>query len=254
MLMASQSHLGHSTSLWNPRNSGYIFGIREGIHIISLDITASYLRRAAKIVTEIARRGGVILFIGTRAGQEEIVVNAARSAGAYHVFDRWVPGSLTNGQQILGHCQHKVVDILDRELPHFNEKLRRANNFPVLKPDLLVCLNPLENEVCLHECGLYNVPTIGIIDTDADPSWVTYPIPANDDSLRCITLLAGVLGNAGKEGQKMRMKQASKGQATYSTKKVEDYLRGIEQLEEAEADASPSHGAAQPSAGNADKV
>ena len=228
MLLASQSHLGHATSLWNPQNSGYIFGIRDGIHIIDLSITAAYLRRAAKIVTEVARRGGIILFVGTRDGQEDMVVNAAKLAGGYHIFDRWTPGSLTNGQQILGHCRLKVVDVMDRELPRYQSMMSGGSSVPVLRPDLVVCLNPLENEVCLHECGLFNVPTIGVIDTDASPSRVTYPIPANDDSLRCMTLLSGVLGRAGEEGQRLRMEAASRGEATYDTRAAEQILRAIE--------------------------
>lgn len=234
MLLTAQSHLGHATSLWNPRNSSYIFGVRDGIHIISLDTTFAYLRRAAKVVKEIARRGGIILFVGTRDGQEDIVVKAAKLAGGYHVFDRWTPGSLTNGQQILGRCRVKVVDVQDRELQQYEPQMEQSAAsaaHPVLRPDLVVCLNPLENEVCLHECGLYNVPTIGIIDTDADPSWVTYPIPANDDSLRCVMLLAGVLGRAGEEGQRLRMNEARlHGRATYATKHAESFLKGLEEL------------------------
>jgi small subunit ribosomal protein S2 len=230
MLMAAQTHLGHATSLWNPRNSSYIFGIRDGIHIISLDATYAYLRRAAKVVQEVARKGGMILFVGTRDNQEEIVVRAAQRAGGYHIFDRWVPGSLTNGQQILGHCRLKVVDVKDKELPQYTSLLSGDSGYPVLRPDLVVCLNPLENEVCLHECGLHTVPTIGVIDTDADASWVTYPIPANDDSIRSITLIAGVLGHAGAEGQRRRMEEAALGRATYSTKKVQSSLESLEEI------------------------
>ncbi|KAI9876139.1 MAG: 37S ribosomal protein, mitochondrial [Pleopsidium flavum] len=211
LLLASQSHMGHSTSLWNPANSRYIFGIRQGIHIISLDVTAAHLRRACKIVSGVTERGGLILFVGTRSGQERCVVNAARLAGGCHLFERWVPGSITNGQQILGQCRLKVVDEFDRELQGFGEQLvDRA----ALKPDLVVCLNPLENYVLLHECGLNNIPTIGIIDTDANPTWVTYPIPANDDSMRCVQVIAGVLGRAGEEGQKRRRDDAERGVVT----------------------------------------
>jgi small subunit ribosomal protein S2 len=230
MLMAAQTHLGHATSLWNPRNSSYIFGIRDGIHIISLDATYAYLLRAAKVVQEVARRGGMILFVGTRDNQEQIVVKAAKMAGGYHIFDWWVPGSLTNGQQILGHCRLKVVDVNDNELPNYTELLGGASGHPVLKPDLVVCLNPFENHVCLHECGLHNVPTIGVIDTDADASWVTYPIPANDDSIRSITLIAGVLGHAGAEGQRLRLEEAELGRATYDTGKVMDTLTNLEEM------------------------
>lgn len=178
LLLASQAHLGHSTSLWNPGNARYIYGIRDGIHIISLDVIAAHLRRAAKVVSGVAERGGLILFVGTRAGQDRCVVKAAELARGCHLFERWTPGSLTNGQQILGRCRVKVVDHLDQDVPGFEEQLAERAS---LKPDLVVCLNPLENYVLLRECGQNNIPTIGIIDTDADPTWVTYPIPANDD-------------------------------------------------------------------------
>lgn len=212
LLLASGTHLGHSTSRWNPQNSRYIFGIREGVHIISLDVTAAYLRRAAKVVEEVAARGGIILFAGTRKGQKRAVVRAAELAKGYHIFERWIPGALTNGQQILGHCETKVVNAMDKQLKEFKRDLADR---PPIKPDLVVCLNPLENVVMLHECGLNNVPTIGIIDTDADPTRVTYPIPANDDSLRATCLIAGILGRAGQAGQERRLAAARQGQTTY---------------------------------------
>jgi small subunit ribosomal protein S2 len=213
LLLASGTHLGHSTSRWNPQNSRYIFGIREGVHIISLDVTAAYLRRAAKVVEEVAARGGIILFAGTRKGQKRSVVRAAELAKGYHIFERWIPGALTNGQQILGHCEKMVVNALDQRLDEFKRDLADR---PSVKPDLVVCLNPVENVVMLHECGLNNVPTIGIIDTDADPTRVTYPIPANDDSLRATNLIAGILGRAGEAGQNRRLEAVRKGMTTYS--------------------------------------
>lgn len=228
-LLASQTHLGHATSLWHPGNSSYIFGIRDGIHIISLETTLAYLRRACRVVTEVAQQGGLILFVGTREGFRETVVKAAKLSGGYHIFDRWTPGSLTNGQQILGKCRLRVVDGIDREIEKFSDRLE---DYPVARPDLVVCLNPLENEVCLHECGLYNIPTIGIIDTDANSSWVTYPIPANDDSLRSVTLLTMALGKAGQEGQKIRVELAKQGKLTY---KPQDFGDLFDENEEAKS-------------------
>ncbi|KAL4896513.1 ribosomal protein S2, flavodoxin-like domain-containing protein [Aspergillus ambiguus] len=228
LLLANQTHLGHSTSRWNPQNSRYIFGIRDGVHIISLDVTAAYLRRAAKVVEEVAARGGLILFVGTRKGQKRYVVKAAELAKGYHIFERWIPGSLTNGQQILGHCETKVVNGLDEELPKYKELLAER---PALKPDLVVCLNPLENVVLLHECGLNNVPTIGIIDTDADATRVTYPIPSNDDSLRAVGLIAGILGRAGEDGQLRRLEQAKKGVYTYPPVPSQELQTGSEEAE-----------------------
>lgn len=178
LLMASQTHMGHSTSLWNPANSRYIYGVRQGIHIISLETTAAHLRRAARVVEDVAYRGGLILYVGTRKGQMEIVTKAAEMAGACHLFTKWTPGSITNRDVILRTAGMKVVDHKDQELDGFGRWRGVAR--PLL-PDLVVCLNPLENYTLLYECGSKNIPTIGVIDTNADPSWVTYTIPANDD-------------------------------------------------------------------------
>lgn len=93
-----------------------------------------------------------------------------------HLFEKWIPGTITNGKMIVGHGSVIEMDSLDVMNPHGPT----AGASPV-KPDLVVCLNPLENYTLLHECGLYGIPTIGIIDTDVNPTWVTYPIPANDD-------------------------------------------------------------------------
>lgn len=213
LLIASQAHIGHSTSLWNPANARYIFGVRgqrDPIHIISPDVTAAHLRRACKVVAGVAERGGLILFVGTRQGQARAVVRAAELAKGCHLFSKWIPGSITNRQQILGNCEKKVVNEIDEDVPGFEDQLPAK---AAIKPDLVVCLNPLENYILLHECGIHNIPTIGIIDTDANPTWVTYPIPANDDSLRAVQVIAGVLGRAGSDGQRKRLKLAAeKGQ------------------------------------------
>lgn len=150
--------------------------------------------------------------MGTRQGQDRSVIKAAELSGGCHLFTKWIPGAITNRQQILRTCELKAVDQFDREFKGFEEELAEQ---PVLKPDLVVVLNPLENWVLLRECGMHKIPTIGIIDTDANPTWVTYPIPANDDSLRCTNVIAGVLGRAGEEGQQRRKDRTLRGEITY---------------------------------------
>lgn len=140
------------------------------------------------------------------------MVEAAELAGGCHLFDRWTPGSITNGYQILKACRKKAVDAFDQRIFRHDQKLTAS---PPLKPDLVVVLNPIENWVLLHECGLNAIPTIGILDTNADPTWLTYPIPANDDSMRCVQLIAGVLGRAAQEGQENRRELARQGTLTY---------------------------------------
>jgi small subunit ribosomal protein S2 len=178
LLMASQSHLGHHTSVWNPMNQKYIYGVRAGIHIISLEETAAHLRRSAKIIEGVAYHGGLILFVGNRKGHAPAVVKAATMAGGCHLFYRWIPGTLTNGNQILRKCDIMAVDKDDKKVDGFEEKIAE---WRALKPDLVVCFNPMENYLLLHECSYNNIPTMAVIDTNADPTWVTYPIPANDD-------------------------------------------------------------------------
>jgi len=214
LLMASQTHMGHNTSRWNPANSRYIYGVREGIHIISLETTAAHLRRAARVVEDVAYRGGLILIVGTRKGQMEIVTKSAALAGACHVFNKWTPGAITNRDVILKTARTKVVDQKDEELGDFD---LYSNTARPLLPDLVICLNPKENYTLLYECGLKSIPTIGVIDTDADPSWVTYTIPANDDSLRSVGVIAGVLGRAGERGQKHRQAVSKDGKVPWMT-------------------------------------
>jgi len=137
--MASQAHIGHATSLWNPANQRYIYGIRQGVHIIALETTAAYLRRAAKVVEGVAYHGGLILFVGTRPGQSRAVVNAAKLSKGCHLFENWIPGSITNGDQILNICEIKAVNEKDEELQSdlLQEKLEDHRS---LKPDLVVVM------------------------------------------------------------------------------------------------------------------
>ncbi|KAG7294121.1 hypothetical protein NEMBOFW57_004185 [Staphylotrichum longicolle] len=214
MLMAAQVHMGHHVSQWNPANQRYIYGERAGIHIISLETTATHLRRAARVVEEVAYYGGLILFVGNRKEHMPVVVRAAELAQGYHLFQKWTPGAITNRDVILANGELQIVNELDQPIDGFGKHLRDRR--PVM-PDLVVCLNPLENYPLLHECGVATIPTIGIIDTDADPTWVTYQIPGNDDSLRSVTLIAGILGRAGQRGQQRRLADANEGIVTWST-------------------------------------
>jgi len=176
--MAAQTHMGHHTSQWNPANQRYIAGERDGIHIIGLETTAAYLRRAARVVEEVAYAGGLILFVGTRPTHMAVVERASDLAGGFHLFTNWTPGAITNRDVILANSTLAIVDGNDQPLDGFTDHLRDRR--PVV-PDLVVCLNPMDNSTMLAECAHETIPTIGIIDTNADPSSVTYQIPANDD-------------------------------------------------------------------------
>lgn len=184
-LVAAGAHLGHSAQLLRPAFLPYAYGTRAGITIIDLDQTLPLLRRAANVTRAVARNGGSILFVGNQEPLRPAVVKAAERMGksAYHLSTRWKPGTLTNAQQIFG-------DDVVNETNHI--------------PDLAIILNPLDNMVLIKECCMKHVPTIAIVDSNVDPRIVTYPIPANDDSVRTAELIIGMLSLAGKQGLQER--------------------------------------------------
>ncbi|KAF9365998.1 37S ribosomal protein, mitochondrial [Mortierella sp. NVP85] len=187
-LLAAGLHLGHSTSLWNVASMPFVFGVREGISIINLEQTLIHLRRACSVTKAVARQGGIILFIGTREGMEHVAIDAAKSCNAYYVASKWCPGTITNAQEIVGPHTPRLPEARPGDLPKPH------------RPDLLIVLNPIENMIAIKEATRFNIPTIGITDTDVDPRIVSYPIPGNDDSVRGVDLVAKVLAEAAKEG------------------------------------------------------
>lgn len=209
-LMAAGVHLGQSTSLWRSSTQPYIYGEYKGIHIIDLKQTLSHLKRAAQVVEGVAERGGVILYLGTRSGQKLALEEAAKKTHGYYVSTRWIPGTLTNSTEISGIWEKHEVDFSDMPT---GRQLHTDENSKIVKPDLLVVLNPTENRNALNEAMKTRIPTIGIVDTDSEPSFLTYPIPGNDDSLRSVNLLLGVLVKAGERGLRNRIRKASKDQS-----------------------------------------
>jgi len=180
-LVAAGAHLGSSVSLTRPTFLPYAYGHRAGITIIDLDSTLPLLRRAANVVREVTRKDGTVLFVGTHETLRHAVRTAAERLGAngFHIGTKWKPGTLTNNWELFGAETVMKQHVI---------------------PDLVVFLNPLQNLHAIRECAIARVPTIGIIDSDADPRIVMYPIPANDESVRTAELVAGMLSIAGKEG------------------------------------------------------
>lgn len=208
-LLAAGVHLGQSKSLWRPSTQPFIYGEYRGIHIIDLNKTLAYLKRAAKVVEGVAERGGIVLFLGTREGQKRSLEEAAKRSHGFYISTRWIPGTLTNSTEISGVWERHEVDFADKPT---GRVLTPDESLAIVKPDLLVVLNPTENRNALNEAMQVRVPTIGIIDTDSEPSLVTYPIPGNDDSLRSVNLLLGVLARAGERGVQNRLQKVAQAQ------------------------------------------
>lgn len=177
-MMACSVHLGHSTSRWHPKMAPFILGERAGIHIINLDKTLIALRQACNVVKDIASRGGILLFVGTGATIQRLTYECAQDCGQHYINIRWIGGTMTNRAQVLRN---------DR-----------------LAPDLLILLDPVTNDQAVLEALSCNIPTVGICDTNCDPSKLTYPVPANDDAFSSVELIARTLSLAAQEGRKTR--------------------------------------------------
>lgn len=201
-LVAAGAHLGHNTSRVRANCLPYIDGSRQGIHIIDLEQTQTALRRVSRVAQGISERGGLILFVGTRDYQKQAVESAAERCKGYYVHTRWIPGTLTNSKMISGSWERTELNMGDQATGrNLDQHLKQT----IVKPDLVVILNPVENRNLLRECIAMRIPTTGVIDTDSEPTLVTYAIPGNDDSRRFTDLVAGVISRAAQRGRSSRL-------------------------------------------------
>ncbi|KAI9218347.1 ribosomal protein S2, flavodoxin-like domain-containing protein, partial [Blastocladiella britannica] len=187
-LIAANTHVGHAPSRWTASNTPYILGTRSGLHIIDPNQSLAHLRRAAHFVRRVSANGGIVLFVGHAPDARPLAADAAVHAGQYYVHD-WVPGTLTNTDQV----------VVARQAP-----FDRDGSLPAQapKPDVLVILDITSKPSlrAVKEARKLNIPTIAVVDTDVDARWVTYPVPANDDSAESLALVARALAQAAADG------------------------------------------------------
>lgn len=217
-LLEAGVHLGHKRSSWNPRMRPYIYTERDRLHIIDVLKTQRLLEEAAQAAREIARQGRSILFVGTKKQAKEIIREAAESVGMPYVNERWLGGMLTNYKTIRRSImkmeaiermmrdgtfdkiskRERLQRLREREkLERILGGIARLTHFP---PGLLYIVDIVEEDIAIAEARRLNIPTIAMVDTNADPTLVAFPVPANDDSSRSIELITATITAAIREG------------------------------------------------------
>ena len=217
-LLESGVHFGHATRRWNPKMARYIYTARNGIYIIDLQKTANEIEKAYQVLNGIVANGGKVLFVGTKKQAQEAVKEEAIRCGHYYVDQRWLGGTLTNFKTIRRRIK-RLKDLYKMEedgtfnllpkkevaqLKHEREKLEK--NLGGIKemtkvPDALFIVDPRKEHNAILEARKLNIPVFGIVDTNCDPDDVDYVIPANDDAIRAVKLVAHVMTNAIIEAQ-----------------------------------------------------
>lgn len=220
-LIDAGAHFGHQTRRWNPKMRPYIFGARNGIHIIDLDQTALLFKRAYNFVTEVVGRGGHVLFVGTKRQAVETVQEEASRAGQFYVTGRWLGGTLTNFRTVKQTIERlreldRMFDDGSAEMLLKKEQMRLRREQERLEkfiggikmmnalPAALFVIDPHHEHIAISEARKLRIPIVAITDTNCDPNTIDFVIPGNDDAIRSIKLFTGKLADAAIEGQQRR--------------------------------------------------
>ncbi|MBD5539489.1 MAG: 30S ribosomal protein S2 [Desulfovibrio sp.] len=213
-------HFGHQTRRWNPKMRPYIFGARNGIHIIDLQQTVKLFRDAYDKMVDTVARGGKVLFIGTKRQAQEAVAAEASRAHQFYVTNRWMGGTLTNFVTIqksierlkklesmfadgsINRYQKKEVLLLEREMHKLEESLGGIKNMDRL-PQLAFIIDPNREDIAVNECRKLGIPIVAVTDTNCDPDNIDFIIPGNDDAIRAIKLFVTAFAEACLEGEAM---------------------------------------------------
>lgn len=210
-------HFGHQTRRWNPKMKPYIFGARNGIHIIDLQQTVKLFRIAYDKVVDVVAKGGKVLFIGTKRQAQEAISTEATKVGQYYVSNRWMGGTLTNFATIqksierlkklesmfndgtINRYTKKEVLLMERELQKLEQSLGGIKDMERL-PQIAFIIDPHREEIAVKECRKLGIPIVAITDTNCDPDVIDYIIPGNDDAIRAIKLFVLAFAQACQDG------------------------------------------------------
>ncbi len=267
-LLEAGVHFGHQRRRWNPKMGEYIYTSRDDIYIIDLQKTAKLIEEAYAEVKKIAEGNGTFLFVGTKKQAQEAMEESAKRTGMYYVNQRWLGGTLTNFRTIRSRVRRleeiekmeqdgtmellpkKEVINIRKEYEKLNKNLSGIREMKKL-PSAMIIVDPRTEETAIKEARKLKIPVFGIVDTNCDPDMVDYVIPANDDAVRAVKLVIGVLANAiaevngsevinyvdAEEGKKSEKADTKKEETKVATKaEVSEVKKEVKEAKEGKAD------------------
>ena len=223
-LLEAGVHFGHQTRRWNPKMGAYIFGARNGIHIIDLQKTVQFFKVAYNYVVQKVADGGLVLFVGTKKQAQDAIAEEARRCGMFYVNHRWLGGMLTNYQTIsrsiarlkefeamkedgsLKRFPKKEVLMMEKKAAKLERSLGGIKDMGRL-PDIVYVVDPRKEDIAVAEGRKMSIPLLAIVDSNCDPTEIDYPIPGNDDAIRAIRLLTSRVADAVLDGKKLALER-----------------------------------------------
>lgn len=217
-LIEAGAHFGHQAHRWNPRMKPYIFGQRNGIHILDLSQTVPLFARALDFVSATVAAGGKVLFVGTKRQAQESIAEGARKSGQHFVNHRWLGGMLTNWKTISGSI--KRLKTLEEKLSGDTHGLTKKEVLQMTRerdklelslggirdmggiPDVMFVIDANKEELAIKEANTLGIPVVAILDSNVDPSGIAFPVPANDDASRAIRLYCDAIAAAATKGNR----------------------------------------------------
>lgn len=219
-LLEAGVHFGHQTRRWNPKMKSYIFGARNGIHIIDLQKTVRLFRTTYEFVTKIVSEGYSVLFVGTKKQGRDSIVEESERCGMFYVVNRWLGGTMTNFQTIrksiarlrelemmkedgtINRYKKKEILMMDKELAKLNKNLGGIKDMDEL-PGAIFVVDPKREKIAVKEARRLDIPVIAIADSNCDPDEIDFIIPGNDDAIRAIRLICSKIADACIEGHNL---------------------------------------------------
>lgn len=248
-LLEAGVHFGHQTRLWNPKMRRYIYGEKNGVHIIDLQKTAQNLIEALRFIEAEISKDGTVLFVGTKRSAQELIAEQASRCGMFYVNNRWLGGTLTNWRTVKESIKRLVelekarddgrFDLLTKkEALELNRKIEKMDrSLGGIKtmnglPSVMFVVDPKREHIAVREANKLGIPVVALCDTNCDPTGIKYVIPGNDDALKSIRLFTSALADAITEGKQMG--RSSHGGVVVSDEEadnIEVVHRGVESVD-----------------------